>query len=270
MNTVLFETEYLLVEKEGSLGFLTIRRPEKYNALNTKILKDLKSVLKKFHKEGEGFDTIRTLAVKGEGGKAFIAGADLEELSLLQEEDAYEFALLGQHVTFLLERIPCPVIALIDGYALGGGLELAMSCDFLWATESSRFGLPEVTLGLIPGFGGTQRLSRMVGRQMAKDLIYTGRMIQADEALRIGLVGKVLPSMSKLLDDLRKKHEEVERSAPLSIRAAKMAINQGIDLPLSEGMNLELDEFSFCFRTEDMREGVKAYLEKRRPQFKGK
>lgn len=265
MNTKLQFTKF---EVEEGIGCLTINRPDKLNSLNLEVLKELKSLLKEIHQDKKlNFSGI---ILTGEGSKSFIAGADIEFMDKLKEREAYEFALLGQHVTLLLEKLSIPIIACVQGYALGGGLEICMGCDLIFSTRNAIFGLPEVKLGMIPGFGGTQRLSKFVGRMVAKEMLYTGRNVSPEEANRLGLVLALFENKEEMLKAARNKIKEIARNSPLSIAAVKRAINLGNDLPLAEGLNVELEEFSAIFSTADKLEGTKAFLEKRDPQFVGK
>jgi enoyl-CoA hydratase len=256
---------------ENAIAFVTINRPDKLNALNEDLLKNLKDLIKWLIQNKEL--KLKGLILQGSGDRSFIAGADIEELSKMDQKAAYNFSLLGQHVTLLLERLPFPVLALVQGFAFGGGMELAMACDFILASDKAQFALPELKLGLIPGFGGTQRLSRVVGKQKAKEIIFSGRMISAAEAYELGLVLKIVPQKEKekeketLKDEAIKLIESFKKSSPASIHCAKKVIGQGVDLSLVEALNLELEEFSNLFTTADQLEGTQAFLEKRAAQF---
>jgi enoyl-CoA hydratase len=261
MNTIKFE-------KLNEIGILTINRPTKLNALNTEVLTELKEFLIEFSKD-DGF-AVKGLILTGEGDKAFIAGADILEMSDMTPSDAYTLGQLGQQVTQLFEQLKVPVIACVNGFALGGGCEMAMSCDFIYATTNAIFGQPEVRLGLIPGFGGTQRLSKLIGRNFAKELIYTGRNIAADEAQDLGLVLELFETKYEMINKATKTLKMIAANSPFAVSVAKKVMNEGIDLTVSEGLQLEKRQFSAIFSSEDMREGTKAFLQKKTPQFKGK
>ena len=254
----------ILFEQEEDLGLLIINRARKLNALDREVLEELQDCLEQLIQQKP---SIRGLMLVGDGEKAFVAGADIKAMSEMTTEVAIDFGSLGQTVTNLLENLPFPVIACVHGFALGGGMELAMSCDFILATKDSVFGQPEVKLGLIPGFGGTQRLARIVGKNRACELIYTGRNIKAEEALKIGLVAKVLADKKSLMREARKVLSIVLENSPRAVALAKGAIYEGCDHPLKEGLQCELECFSSIFGSPDMLEGTKAFLEKRKPKF---
>ena len=254
----------ILFEQEGELGLLTINRAKKLNALDKEVLLELRDCFEELIQQKT---SIKGLILVGDGEKAFIAGADIKAMSEMTVEDAHDFGELGQKVTTHLEDLPFPVIACVHGFALGGGMEMAMSCDFILTTKDSIFGQPEVKLGLIPGFGGTQRLSRIVGRNRAKEIIYTGRNIKADEALKIGLVAKVFADKKALMKGARKIFNDMLENSPRAIALAKGAINEGADRLLVDGLTCELDCFSSIFGSPDMLEGTRAFLEKRTPKF---
>jgi enoyl-CoA hydratase len=260
-NTIKFEL------KDG-FGLLTINRPTKLNALNTELLGELKELLTEIKKD-EHF-SIKGLLVTGEGEKAFIAGADIAEMSDMTPSDAYSLGQLGQQVSLLFETVQVPVIACVNGFALGGGLEMAMGCDFIYATENAIFGQPEVKLGLIPGFGGTQRLAKIVGRNFAKEMIYTGRNMNLQEAKQIGLVVKSFVKKEEMIAEGYKTLKQITENSSFAVAISKKVMNEGIDLTIVEGLQLEKRQFSAIFSSEDMREGTKAFLEKRKPHFKGK
>jgi enoyl-CoA hydratase len=211
----------------------------------------------------------RVVILTGAGEKAFVAGADIGELSQSQPDSGREMALRGQHVLDLVENLGKPVIAAINGFALGGGCELAMACTFRIAADTARLGQPETNLGLIPGYAGTQRLARLVGRDRAMDLILTGRHVTADEAFQMGLVTRVVPA-DRLMDEVRGLAQTLAAKSPLILRYAMDAINHGLDMPLAEGCRYEASLFGLAAATEDMREGTRAFLEKRKPQFTGR
>ncbi|MBP9679962.1 MAG: enoyl-CoA hydratase/isomerase family protein [Bacteriovorax sp.] len=258
----------LKVEVTNHLATITINRPAKLNALNIELLHELKDLLLELKMD----DTflVRGLIVTGEGEKAFIAGADIAEMSDMTPSDAYTFGQLGQQVTLLFERLSIPVIACVNGFALGGGCEIAMSCDFIYSTTSAVFGQPEVKLGLIPGFGGTQRLAKLVGRNQAKEMIYTGRNVNAEEAKAMGLILRVFATKDQMLEEATKTLNAIMTNSSFAVSIAKKVMNEGIDLTTVEGLQLEKRQFSAIFTSEDMREGTKAFIEKRAPNFKGK
>ena len=260
-NTLKFSTA-------DSFATITINRPTKLNALNVELLSELKELLTELNKD-ESF-SIKGLIVTGEGDKAFIAGADIAEMSDMNPSDAYTFGQLGQQVTLMFETLKVPVIACVNGFALGGGCEIAMSCDFIYATNNAVFGQPEVKLGLIPGFGGTQRLAKLVGRNQAKEMIYTGRNVKADEALSMGLVLRNFATKEQMIEEATKTLKAVTANSSFAVSIAKKVMNEGIDLTITEGLQLEKRQFSAIFSSDDMREGTRAFTEKRTPQFKGK
>ncbi len=252
------------IEIEAGIATITVDRPKKLNALDNDTLEEL----------GEAFqdaifdDEVGVVILTGAGEKAFVAGADIEMLSRQGVLDGKQNSLLGQDLMDLIEDCPKPVIAAVNGFALGGGCELALACDFRYASENAVFGLPEVGLGILPGYGGTQRLPRLVGTGRAMEMILTGARIDAGEALRIGLVNRVLP-LGELLPACRETAGAILSKGPLAVQMAKEAVRRGSLLSLKEGLALEADLFGLCSATEDMREGMKAFLEKRKPEFKG-
>lgn len=255
-------------ELKEKVGYLTINRPTKLNALNVDVLSELKELLNNL-KTNDAL-AMAGLIVTGEGDKAFIAGADISEMSDMTPSDAYTFGSLGQQVSLQFENLSVPVIACVNGFALGGGCEMALSCDFIYATENAVFGQPEVKLGLIPGFGGTQRLAKIIGRNNAKELIFTGRNIKIDEALKLGLVVKKFATKDEMIAEAVKTISMIASNSPLAVAAAKKVMNEGVDLTINEGLQLEKRQFSGVFTSDDMKEGTQAFLEKRAPQFKGK
>jgi enoyl-CoA hydratase/3-hydroxyacyl-CoA dehydrogenase len=250
--------------REGSLGIITVDRPDSLNALNSKVLTDLGEAVDNLAKD----EAVKVVMVTGEGG-AFVAGADIKEMIVKTPMEARDFTYFGQSVLKKLEDMEKVSIAAVNGYALGGGLELALSCDLIVVAEGARLGLPEVTLGIHPGFGGTQRLSRQVGKAKAKELIYTGSMIDAKEAERIGLVNKVVPR-DRLYEEVKKLADKIAANGPVAVKLAKAAINRGTEVDLVTGLAYEVETISLCFSTEDKKEGMGAFIEKRKPQFKGK
>ena len=250
------ETEFIKYEEEGMIAVLTINRPKALNALNSKVLDELDKTL-----DSIDLNKIRCLIVTGEGEKSFVAGADIGEMSSLTKEQGKAFGKKGNDVFRKLETFPIPVIAAINGFALGGGCEISMSCDIRICSDNAVFGQPEVGLGITPGFGGTQRLARIVGPGMAKQMIYTGRNIKADEAYRIGLVNAVYPQ-SELLNEAKKMAETIARQAPIAVRNAKKAINDGLQVDMDKAIEIEEELFGNCFETADQRAGMGNFLEK--------
>jgi enoyl-CoA hydratase len=254
--------ENLLLEKDGPLATITFNNPKALNALTVATFEGLDRLLGELEKDAE----IRVVILTGAGEKAFVAGGDISHLGTLDVDSAREFALLAQRVIDRLEAFPKPVIAAINGFALGGGCELAMGCDIRIAADSARFGQPEVKLGIIPGFAGTQRLSRLVGKGRAKELVFTGEMIDAEEACRIGLVNRVVPK-ELLMEEARSLAMKMCDKSSSAIRFAKEAINNGLEMDFARGSRYEADLFALCFTTEDCKEGISAFLEKRLAKF---
>ncbi|MCI5914811.1 MAG: enoyl-CoA hydratase-related protein [Christensenella sp.] len=249
----------ILVERYGSIAVLTVNRPRALNALNTETLTELEHALR----EIEADDSARVLIVTGTGQKAFIAGADIGEMADLDAKGAKRFAAVAHRAFNALDDLRVPTIAAINGYALGGGLELALCCDIRLAAEGAKVGQPEVTLGITPGFGGTQRLARLVGAGMAKQMIYTARNIKAEEACRIGLVNAVYP-LEELYAAAEKMARQIAANAPIAVRASKKAINEGLQVDIDSAVAIEEGCFGSCFGTADQREGMTAFLEKRK------
>ncbi len=253
----------LILTKEDGIGILSINRPEVSNALNSKLLDELNQAIQQITQDPE----IKVCILTGEG-KAFVAGADIREMANLSPLQGREFAHKGNQIFSALEEMEKPVIAAINGYALGGGCELALACDFRLASEKAKLGQPEVGLGITPGFGGTQRLARAIGPARAKELIYTGKIITSQEALALGLVNHVYPAES-LLEEAKKMAKEIANKAPYAVSLCKKAINQGLEIDLKRGLELEADLFGLCFATQDQKEGMRAFLEKRKADFQG-
>lgn len=251
--------KHILLEKKGNVAIATIDRERALNALNSEVLEDLDALVDAVSADEE----IRALILTGKGEKAFVAGADIGEMSALTKAEGEVFGKKGNDVFRRIETLPIPVIAAVNGYALGGGCELAMACDIRICSDTAVFGQPETGLGITPGFGGTQRLARLIGPGMAKQLIYAARNIKADEALRIGLVNAVYPA-AELLPAAEKLAETIAKNAPIAVRACKRAINEGLELPMDEAIALEERLFGSCFETEDQKEGMGAFLEKRK------
>lgn len=254
----------LKLKKEGKVGILSVNRPEALNAINSEVLAELDCILEGIQQDPE----IHVLILTGEG-RSFVAGADIAEMSTLDALAGRRFGAHGLRVFRKLELLEKPVIAAVNGFALGGGCELAMACDIRLASSKAKFGQPEVGLGITPGFAGTQRLPRLVGAAAAKELIFTGKIIGAEEALRIGLVNHVYEP-EELLSEAMKLAEEIASKAPIAVRHAKSAINFGLETDLSTGMEMERNLFGLCFATEDQKEGMAAFLEKRPPDYKGR
>lgn len=254
---------FIKFEIANTIGTLTISRPEALNALNTEVLKEIDSVLT----EIEQTRTLRCLIVTGSGEKAFVAGADIKEMNGIDSTQAQVFAERGQSVFLKLESLYCPVIAAVNGFALGGGLELALACDFIIASQNAKLGLPECTLGLIPGFGGTVRLARRVGPALAKQWTCTGGMITSEEALRTQLVNAV-HEPANLMSEVMKLAESMSARSPQSLMLIKKSINSTYGRPVQEAMAIEARYFSEVFGSFDQKEGVSAFIEKRKPTFK--
>ncbi|MBS4534671.1 short-chain-enoyl-CoA hydratase [Clostridium sp. D2Q-14] len=254
----------LTLQREGSIAILKINRPKALNALNTEVLLELDKAIEDL-KFDEDVDVI---VLSGEG-KAFVAGADILEMKDKNANEARVFAEIGISVFRKIETMEKPVIAAVNGFALGGGCELSMACDMRIASEKAKFGQPEVGLGIIPGFSGTQRLSRLVGTAKAKELIFTADTINAKEAERIGLVNKVV-APEDLMNEAIDLAEKISSKAQIAIRHSKMAINRGIETDIETGMEIEKDLFALCFASEDQKEGMTAFTEKRKANFKNK
>ncbi len=250
--------------REGRLAILTVNNPP-VNALNAEVIDSFQERLARLALETD----LGALVITGAGDKAFIAGADISEFPSLSGKDGERLSRKGQLVFQQVADLPVPVIAAVNGFALGGGLELALACDIRVASENARLGLPEVSLAIMPGYGGTQRLPRIISLGKAKELIFTGDMISASEALRIGLVEYVVPK-NEALDKAKQIALAILKRGPLAIRAAKRAVNRGLELTLEEGLKQETNMFKNLFDTEDKIEGIRAFLEKRAPEFKGR
>ena len=250
------ETKFIKYEEDGMTALLTINRPKALNALNSQVLEELDKTL-------DSIDTnkIRALIITGAGEKSFVAGADIGEMSSLTKKEGEAFGKKGNDVFRKLETFPIPVIAAVNGFALGGGCEISMSCDIRICSDNAVFGQPEVGLGITPGFGGTQRLARLVGQGMAKQMIYTAKNIKADEAFRIGLVNAVYPQ-NELLPAAKKLAETIARQAPIAVRNSKKAINDGLQVDMDKAIQIEEKLFGDCFETEDQRAGMGNFLEK--------
>lgn len=260
------EFKNVLLEKEGNVAIVTINRPKALNALNSETLIDINSAIDELEKD----DNIYAVIVTGEGEKAFVAGADITEMKDLSTAEARRFSNLGNKVFRRLETLEKPVIAAVNGFALGGGCELSLACDIRIASEKAKFGQPEVGLGITPGFGGTQRLARIVGIGMAKEMIYTARIVKSEEALRIGLVNKVV-APEELMNEARAMVNAIAKNAPIAVKLSKTAINRGMQMDMDTATAFEAEIFGECFATEDQTEGMTAFVEKRTEKnFKNK
>lgn len=250
--------EFVTYEVEGQVGIITINRPKALNALNSTVLEELDKTF-----DDVDVNEIRALILTGTGEKSFVAGADIGEMSTLTKAEGEAFGKKGNDVFRKIETFPIPVIAAINGFALGGGCEISMSCDIRICSDNAVFGQPEVGLGITPGFGGTQRLARIVGVGMAKQMIYTGRNIKADEALRIGLVNAVY-TLEELMPAAKKMAAGIAKNAPIAVRNCKKAINDGLQTDMDNAIVIEEKLFGDCFESYDQKEGMAAFLEKRK------
>lgn len=250
--------EFVKVEQKDNISIITIDRPQALNALSSQVLSELKEA---FH--SIDLELNRVVILTGAGEKSFVAGADISAMASMNQQEGQHFSSLGNEIFRMIETFPLPVIGAINGFALGGGTELALACDFRLASENAVFGQPEVGLGIIPGFGGTQRLARTIGIGMAKEMIYTGRTVKADEAFRIGLVNHVYP-LEELINEALKLAQKIARNAPIAIRHSKKAINDGLQMSIEQGLDLEAQLFGECFKSSDQKEGMAAFLEKRK------
>lgn len=259
------EFKNILLSFEGEIGILTVHRPKAMNALNMETLQDIQRGIQEVKDHPE----MKALIITGSGEKAFVAGADISEMRGMNSIEALNFSKLGHLTLKMLEDLDRPVIAAVNGFALGGGTELALACDFIYASENAKFGQPEVALGIFPGFGGTQRLPRLIGKAKAKELIMTGKHISAREAFELGIVNRVFPQAS-LMEETQKVALQIAVNGVIAVRLAKMVINAGFNMDLTEACSLESYAFSFGFTTEDQKEGMAAFLERRKPNFKGR
>ncbi|MBP2638201.1 MAG: crt 1 [Firmicutes bacterium] len=255
----------LLVECNAGIGVITLSRPKALNALNYEMLKELDDLLDRLAQD----ETVKVVVITGSGNKAFVAGADITEMQKLSALDGRKWGKFGQAVFNKLENLPQPVIAAVNGFALGGGCELAMACDIRIASETARFGQPEVTLGITPGFAGTQRLPRLIGKGRAKELLFTGDIIDAQEAYRLGLVNKVtIPE--ELISTARALAEKIMSRAEVAVKLCKAAVNEGLDMDSESSIAYEAEVFGLCFATLDQKEGMTAFIEKRKAAFVGR
>lgn len=255
----------LLLERDGAVAIITINRPRVLNALNSQTIDELRRAILDVKHD----DTVRVVILTGAGDKSFVAGADINELAVQTPTSGREHALKGQHVFDLIENLGKPVIAAVNGYALGGGCELAMACTLRIAADSARIGQPEISLGLIPGYAGTQRLPRLVGRGKAIEMMLTGSPVSADEAMRVGLVNRVVPA-ADLTTEARKLAAQLASAAPVAMRYIINAVIKGSEMAFADACQHEAALFGLVASTDDMKEGTAAFLEKRKPTFKGK
>ena len=253
---------FVTTEVKGAVEVITIDRPQALNALNPEVLGDLKAAF-----EAVDLKTVRCIVLTGSGEKSFVAGADIGAMSTMTKAEGEAFSKLGNDLFLQIESFPIPVIAAVNGFALGGGNELAMSCDIRVCSDNAMFGQPEVGLGITPGFGGTQRLARLVGMGMAKQLVYSAFNVKADEALRIGLVNAVYPQ-AELMDNALKLAAKIASNAPIAVRHCKQAMNEGIELPIDKAVAVEEKLFGECFETHDQKEGMGCFLSREKPKPK--
>jgi enoyl-CoA hydratase len=256
--------EHIIFQVEEGIATITFNRPKALNALNAALLEEFSKALDEITAD----ENVRVLVLTGAGDKSFVAGADITELATYNSLRAKNFAQKGHGIIAKLQQLPIAVIAAVNGFALGGGTEIAIACDFIYASENAKFGQPEINLGLIPGFGGTQRLPRLIGSNMTKELVFTGKMISAAEAEKIGIANKVVPQ-DQLLEEVTKIAKEIASKGKVSLRAAKQAINFGLNTDLATGIQIEIDCFSMCYASSDSKEGTSAFLGKRKAEFKG-
>jgi enoyl-CoA hydratase len=256
--------DYVKIERDDNVAILTIDRQEKLNALDRQVVEEIGQALLELEAEGP-----RAIVVTGAGERAFIAGADIGAMSVMDPLEAKRFSEIGHAAMALLDRSPVPTIAAVNGYALGGGCEVALACDVRIAAENASFGFPEVGLGILPGMGGTQRLPRLIGPALAKELIFTGRRIGAGEAQEMGLINRVV-GHGEALNAAMELAAEISANGPLAVRHAKSAANRALDVDLVSGLEYEADQFALLFATEDAREGMNAFGEKRKPEFDGR
>ncbi|HML33539.1 short-chain-enoyl-CoA hydratase [Sporomusa sphaeroides] len=257
-NNVLYQTD-------NGIGMITLNRPKALNALNSELLTELNGLLDEIAQD----DSVKVVIITGSGDKAFVAGADIAEMQNISPLEGRAFGKFGQAIFNKLENIPQPVIAAVNGFALGGGCELAMACDIRIASDKAKFGQPEVGLGIVPGFGGTQRLPRLIGKGRAKELLYTADMINAEEAYRIGLVNRIVAA-DELLSTAKELAEKIMARAQAAVRLCKAAVNTGMDTDLESGIAYEAEVFGLCFATADQKEGMSAFIGKRKPNFSNK
>jgi enoyl-CoA hydratase len=256
--------ENIIFEIQDTIALITFNRPKALNALNGALIAELSDALDTI----AGNEDVKVLVLTGAGDKSFVAGADISELATFNSLQAKLFSEKGQAALFKLQELSIPVIAAVNGFALGGGSEIALACDFIYASDNAKFGLPEITLGIIPGFGGTQRLPRLIGQNAAKELIFTGNMISAAEAKALGLVNRVC-SQEELMAQVQKTAQTIASRGRVSLRAAKQAVNRGMNVDIVTGCQIEVEAFAVCMASPDAKEGTTAFLEKRKAEFKG-
>lgn len=259
------EFKNLLIETVDGVATLTVNRPQSLNALNSEVLSELACALYELEYDAN----VRVVVLTGAGEKAFVAGADIKEMAAMSSFEGHQFALKGQRVMLAMEKMKTPVIAAVNGFALGGGLELALGANFIYASAKAKLGFPEVTLGIMPGFGGTQNLARLIGPNRANEMIFTGRMITADKALAWGIVNEVFPP-EELLTKARETAAAIAQTGLLGVAYAKDAIANGLNMTKEDGFRYEASLFGVLFATEDQKEGMGAFVEKRKAEFKGK
>jgi len=257
--------QYVLYEEVDHVAWVTVNREKALNAINADVLKELQEVFGAISQNQE----IRVAVITGAGDKAFIAGADIAAMAQMTPDQAAAFCLLGHKTMSQIQDCRVPVIASVNGFCLGGGLELALSCDFIYASNKAKLGLPEVNLSLFPGFGGTQRLTQLVGPGRAKEIIFSARLLSAEEAREWGIVNKIT-APEALKTEVAKTAQEIASKGPVAVSLAKRVINKGLAQTLDNGLKIERDHFTDCFRAEDLKEGLTAFLEKRRPRFQGR
>ena len=254
--------EYLKIEDRGKTRIIAVNRPKVLNALNSEVVRELSHAIQELVENSQ----ISGVVLTGVGEKAFVAGADISEMSDMSEAQALDLATKGHAVGEMIAQLPIPVVAAVNGFALGGGCELALACDFIYASETAKFGQPEVKLGVVPGFGGTQRLLRRIGQARAMELCMTGEIFGVQQALELGLVNRIVTSGS-VVDEAVKTLEQIAKQGPLAVAALKKLMHEGAELPLSAANQLEMDAFAKLFNSEDQREGMQAFLAKRSPNF---
>jgi len=259
------EVKQILKEINEGVALVTVNRPDSLNALNSRLLGELECALQQIEQD----ESVQVVIITGAGDKAFVAGADIKEMAAMTSYQGHQFALQGQRVMLFMEKMTKPVIAAVNGYALGGGLELALACDLIYASDNARFGFPEVTLGIMPGFGGTQNLARLIGPNRAKEMVLSGRMIPAQKAVAWGIVNELCPQ-AELLDKVTWLAREMAKNGRLGVGYAKNAIVNGLNMSKEDGFRYESSLFGVLFATEDQKEGMGAFIEKRKPQFNGR